>query len=113
MVDINKGYRQKGGDQKEIDQSSEADAETHTGCHGKKTTEQFHQRVTYRYVSVAAAAASAQDDITEHRNVIIPVNGGTAYRTGRCRPDDGLSFGQAVNADIQETTDTHAHKKNI
>jgi hypothetical protein len=85
----------------------------HPDGHGKQAAEQFNDRVSNGYSCLAATAAPSQDHIADQRDIIIPADSGAAGRACRCRANDGFSSGQAIDADVQETADARAYKKNI
>ena len=113
MVDIDKSDHKQHGNQDEIDQCGQAETELHPAGHGKQAAEQLDDRVSDGYPGAATAAAPAQDEVADQRDVIVPADSGAACRAGRSRADDGFSSGQAIDTDIQETADTHTDKKNI
>jgi hypothetical protein len=56
-------------------------------------------------MNLAAAAASAQQDIADDGNVVVKTNPITALGAGGRRMDDGFTLRDAVNADVEKTAD--------
>jgi hypothetical protein len=61
---------------------------------------------------MAIAATSPQNEITDHRDVVVPTNRVIAAKAVRAGKDDRLSLRQAGDADIQEASKAKAKQPN-
>lgn len=109
MVDINEGNHQQSSDKDKIDQGVYAEPEFHPGDPGKQACEQFNHGVADGYPGPTFAATTAQQDVADHRDVIVPFDRRIAYRARRRGANNGIALRKSVYAYIQKTADTHSH----
>ena len=93
MVDIDEGNHQQSGNKEKIDQCKEGQSEFHAGDQGKKSGEQLNHRIADRYRGLASTASSLEQDIAEHRNVIIPFDRCVAHRARRGGANNRMAMG--------------------
>ena len=106
MMDIDKYDNQQRSDKHEVVPGGQAEAKARDqgrrqGGHGH-----FHQRVLRRDAHLAGPAATAQGEVAEHRDILVPMQRPPAARAMRSREHDRLAFaGQAKDDHIQKRAD--------
>src|SRR5882672_11481786 len=68
----------------------------------EERSHQLHRRVAWRNTCFASATAPAQNQVTEHRQVVVPADRGAAGGTFRVGKDDRFFTRQTMNHNIEK-----------
>lgn len=113
-MDINENDDQQGGKKEEIKGQDQRKSEPVVQGQGKEGHAEFHNRVLQRDRNLAGSAFPPQDKIAENRDVLVPVQVGSAFGAVRGRKNHGLGLiRQPEDDDIEERADQGTENKAV
>ena len=112
MIQIDEADYDQSASQDKISKKAEGETKFPKEGQSHPAGKGFYQGITPGDPGSAIAAFSTEEEIADHRDIIIGPNGCPATGAKRSGKNDGKILGQAINTNIQKAAHATTHQKN-
>jgi hypothetical protein len=111
VIEINKADDDQGGGKDEEKEVLRTQAVSEEEGRAQQSCQEFDNRITYGYGMATGPAFAQENDVTDERNVVIEFDPCTAMGTSGRGIDDGFSFRDSMDTNVEKASHYKAKQK--